>query len=221
MRTFLIALFACFMLSTASHASVFGAGETAYQDLTYFPKWTGMIARSLTGAIGTPTSPKRSKRCRPNPRFLCPQQEWEAFVEDTRRSGTQGLEQLRGVNTHLNRARYVQDPINWGVSDFWAHALEFFDRDGDCEDYAIAKYATLKRLGVPTTSMRIVVLEDLNLDLAHAVLTVTLGGKTYVLDNQSSAVLPDDAILHYRPVYSINEHGWWMHRSPTAPTRDP
>lgn len=214
MRCFLITLL--LFASTAAHASVFGAGETAYQDLSYFPKWTGMIARSLEGRIGTPTSPKRGNQCRPNPRFLCPQEEWEAFVERMSTSNVAGLEQLKQVNAHLNRARYVQDPINWGVSDFWAHALEFFDRNGDCEDYAIAKYATLKRLGVPMSSMRIVVLEDLNLDLAHAVLTVTLGEVVYVLDNQISAVLPDQSIAHYRPVYSINEQGWWMHQRPSG-----
>ncbi|MEO0413044.1 MAG: transglutaminase-like cysteine peptidase [Pseudomonadota bacterium] len=216
MRIFLVSALVFWSLLGSAAASVFGSGETAYQDLTYFPKWTGMIQRSLSGDIGTPTSPKRGNQCKPNPRFLCPQDEWESFIEYMQAQEAKGLQQLKDVNAHLNRARYVQDPINWGVSDFWAHLLEFFDRNGDCEDYAIAKYATLKRLGIPTKAMRIVVLEDLNLDLAHAVLVVEQGGRTYVLDNQVSAVLPDDAIAHYRPVYSINEHGWWMHGSPGA-----
>lgn len=175
-----------------------------------------MLQRSLSGQVGAPGTIRRSSACKPNPRFLCPEEEWEAFVKAQQKTKKLDLSLLKNVNAHLNKARYVQDPINWGVPDFWAHLREFFQRNGDCEDYAISKYATLKRLGVPPEAMRIVVLEDLNLNLAHAVLTVDLEGTTYVLDNQISSVLADSAIHHYKPVYSINEQGWWMHRSPNT-----
>jgi predicted transglutaminase-like cysteine proteinase len=213
-KILVISLIAALAPSMAKAANLFGVNETAYQDLSYFPKWTGMLQRSLSGQVGTPGTLRRSSGCKPNPRFLCPEQEWEAFVKQQKKKKTTDLALLKEVNAHLNKARYVQDPINWGVPDFWAHLREFFQRNGDCEDYAISKYATLKRLGIPSEGMRIVVLEDLNLNLAHAVLTVDLDGRTYVLDNQISAVLADTAIHHYKPVYSINEHGWWMHRSP-------
>ncbi|MBM3489300.1 MAG: hypothetical protein FJX68_02450 [Alphaproteobacteria bacterium] len=36
-----------------------------------------------------------------------------------------------------------------GVEDYWATLAEFFDKHGDREDYAIAKYLTLKAAGVP------------------------------------------------------------------------
>jgi len=213
-------LFSMMMLITAqfSHAAqLFGAAETGYADLSYFPKWTGMLEREESGAIGTQDTRGRAGRCRPNPRFLCPAQEWAAFVTSPEVMSLGSVELLRRVNTHINKSKYILDPINWGVPDFWAHLGEFFDRSGDCEDYAISKYATLKRLGIPTDKMRIVVLEDLNLDLAHAVLVVELEGTTYVLDNQVSAVLRDSVIFHYKPVYSINEHGWWMHRAAPTP----
>lgn len=215
MRIFLSLVLAITLVHPVAQAdaAIFGSRETAYQDLSYFPKWTGMIARSLTGEIGTRTSPKKRSICKRNPRFACPEEEWKTFIAAMKSQQIAGPALLRRVNQHLNRAAYVQDPINWGVPDFWAHALEFLQRNGDCEDYAISKYATLKRLGVPTQSMRVVVLEDLNLDLAHAVLSVEMEGTWYILDNQIRTVLPDDAIVHYQPVYSINEHGWWMHRS--------
>jgi predicted transglutaminase-like cysteine proteinase len=60
--------------------------------------------------------------------------------------------------------------------------------------------------------MRIVVLNDLNLRIAHAVLAVYVSGKPYILDNQISKVVPASSIHHYQPVYSINENGWWLHR---------
>jgi predicted transglutaminase-like cysteine proteinase len=60
--------------------------------------------------------------------------------------------------------------------------------------------------------MRIVVLQDLNLKVTHAVLAVDLDGKTWILDNQIKQVIDAERIRHYRPVYSVNEKGWWLHK---------
>ena len=59
--------------------------------------------------------------------------------------------------------------------------------------------------------MRLVILQDENLRAAHAILAVRLDDVYMILDNQVDAVLPDTQILHYRPVYSLNESGWWLH----------
>ncbi len=119
---------------------------------------------------------------------------------------------LDKVNAYMNRASYIVDPVNWGIPDYWATPDEFFLKDGDCEDYAISKYVTLKRLGIAPDAMRLVILQDENLKVAHAVLAVSLGDNIFILDNQVDAVLPHTKILHYRPVYSINESAWWLHR---------
>ncbi|MDH5749703.1 MAG: hypothetical protein OEY85_10380, partial [Rhodospirillales bacterium] len=77
---------------------------------------------------------------------------------------------------------------------------------------AIAKYLTLRILGWDPDKMRIVVLNDLNLKIAHAVLIVQLDGKYLLLDNQISLVVDSDRVRHYRPIYSVNEHSWWRHK---------
>jgi len=214
---FTIAVFAAHMASDAQthvHAgSAFGVEDVAYTDLSYFPKWTGMMQRAQRGDIGTAQTTVRASRCKKAVGAPCMSERWQAFMDAPGTRQLRGLALLQAVNTHINLSRYIQDPVNWGVPDYWAHLGEFFERSGDCEDYAISKYATLKRLGFPSEDMRVLVLEDLNLDLAHAVLIVELGGATYVLDNQVGAVLRDTAIHHYKPIYSINEHGWWMHRN--------
>ena len=61
--------------------------------------------------------------------------------------------------------------------------------------------------------MRIVVLRDLNLGIAHAILVVYLNGKAWVLDIQIQDVVPAETVRHYRPIYSINERHWWLHRA--------
>ncbi|MCH7710387.1 MAG: hypothetical protein IH903_01990, partial [Proteobacteria bacterium] len=60
--------------------------------------------------------------------------------------------------------------------------------------------------------MRIVVLQDMNLRLAHAVLVVYLDDEAFVLDNQIRWVVKESTIRHYRPYYSVNETSWWLHR---------
>ena len=71
----------------------------------------------------------------------------------------------------------------------------------------------MRALGMSNENMRIVVVQDLNLRLGHAVLVVYLNNKAYVLDNQVDRVVSAERVRHYRPIYSINENAWWLHRS--------
>lgn len=112
----------------------------------------------------------------------------------------------------MNQARYITDIVNWGTSDYWAIPYEFFVRHGDCEDYAIAKFMTLRAAGFSQDNMRIVVLNDENLRIMHAVLAVYVGEEIYILDNQIKRMVSHRSIHHYTPIYSINETRWWRHR---------
>ncbi len=172
--------------------------------------------------------------CRFSNSMKCKQKKWNDFVKEKQGSankastdkastGKNGARKdskvfkldhdlLSEVNAFMNRSTYIIDPVNWGVPDYWATPTEFFMKDGDCEDYAISKYITLKRMGVPKNSMRLVIVQDENLRIAHAVLSVKMGDKLMILDNQVDAVMEQKRIHHYRPVYSINEQAWWLHR---------
>ena len=88
--------------------------------------------------------------------------------------------------------------------------------DGDCEDFAIAKYFTLRKLGWSIEDLRVVVLRDLNLRSPHAILVAYLDGVAYALDNQLQRVVPTTVIYHYRPYYSLNEDAWWLHSGHTG-----
>ena len=59
--------------------------------------------------------------------------------------------------------------------------------------------------------VRIVVVQDTNLRVPHAVLAVGRGNDILVLDNQVRQVLPHRQIVHYAPVYSINQDSWRIH----------
>jgi predicted transglutaminase-like cysteine proteinase len=185
-------------LAAVSPVHLFGTTEIHSRNLKMFPKWRGTLRRFED----------ELKSCGAD---QCKKKQWEAVIDSLR--GKDLMAQLREINTEMNDKRYITDPVNWNLPDYWATPFQFMRKNGDCEDYAIAKYMALRDLGVSVDDMRIVVLNDLNLRIAHAVLAVYVNGKPYILDNQISKVVPASSIHHYQPVYSINENGWWLHRS--------
>ena len=122
-----------------------------------------------------------------------------------------GMQRLRYVNTFWNRYPYITDIKNWGKDDYWAIPAEFIRKSGDCEDYAIMKYYTLRELGQPSGTMRIVVVKDTLRKLAHAVLAVEENGNVYILDNVSNAIVSHDRLSHYLPAYSLNQTNAFVH----------
>jgi predicted transglutaminase-like cysteine proteinase len=119
----------------------------------------------------------------------------------------------------MNKAKYVSDKSNWGRNDYWATPAEFMKTFGDCEDYAIIKYLSLRRLGFKENELHVVAVKDLNLKEGHAVLIVfwkdQKSGKkrSLLLDNQIKKVVDARKVRHYKPVFSINKKNWWRHRS--------
>lgn len=193
----------------AAKPSLFGSTEVRSKSLRSFPKWSGVLARYFAQKATTSgdCTSKRFNRCH--------QQRWDGFIAE--QQGRDLDLQLQSVNSFINKAKYIVDPINWGVKDYWATPAQFLSRFGDCEDYAIAKYLTLRRLGVPPERMRIVILQDLNLRSPHAVLAVFHDDRILILDNQVERIVDHRFIRHYRPIYSLSEQAWWLHR-PASPT---
>lgn len=166
-----------------------------------FPQWQKMLARKAKeDQAGDKCDPKESS---------CPVLNWQHFLASL--AGKSLTEQLAAVNAYGNRKKYVQDIDNYGVDDYWATPRQFLYNNGDCEDYAIFKYFSLKQLGVSIDTMRIIAVQDTNLRIAHAVLAVQVGHDVYILDNQTDQVVPQSEITHYVPIYGINEHAWWVY----------
>jgi predicted transglutaminase-like cysteine proteinase len=183
---------------------VFGTSETAGSNLAAFRRWGGVIERSIHEWLGygDPCSARLAGKCTTG--------EWRQLV--SRLADKPRRERIDKVNAFFNRIPYVVDASNWGVADYWATPLQFLSRAGDCEDYAVAKYVTLRQLGFSSDEMRVVVLDDTNLRVPHAILTVVDGDRLLVLDNQIPDVVDSKRILHYKAIYSINENRWWLHK---------
>ena len=179
--------------------------EFALPSPAVFPRFVDMVQRyvgqyqSMTSACTGGSSPFCDYIAR-----------WAQLIREVEPLGRQ--QQIEQVNARFNSFAYITDWQNWNLEDYWATPLQFYDVDGDCEDYAIAKYYTMRGLGVSTDVMRIVVLFDENLQLHHAILAINTGSDVLVLDNQISGVVSARSIAHYTPVMSINETGAWRHR---------
>ncbi len=195
-----------------SRQSFWNSEETASSDLRPFSKWRSVLER-----YAQEMERYQGRDCVSSLFSDCPYEEWSGFLAGIADNDRWG--QLVAVNGFVNARRYMEDERNWGIDDYWATPGEFLARAGDCEDYAIAKYLSLKELGWPKDDLRVVVVRDSNLRVAHAVLVVAFGGRTWVLDNQKSGVHETADVWHYRPVFSINETSWWHHRPDNAADR--
>ena len=74
---------------------------------------------------------------------------------------------------------------------------------GDCEDYALAKLAMLRRAGFADRDLYLVLVKDLVRRTDHAVLVVRSEGQYLVLDNDTDLVLDSVAVRDYRPILSF------------------
>lgn len=188
-----------------SAKSYFNMSETFSSDVGPFKKWTGMNTRF------DDQRELSSDQCGKVRFHPCTFEDWRNRFDGWKNKSFS--EQLRVVNNFGNSHPYITDQVNWGLEDFWETPYEFHVVNGDCEDYAIAKYFSLRALGVPASQMRIIILQDLNLGgVIHAVLGVYDDNKKlYLLDNQIKRVVLASNIYHYRPIYGINEEGWWSY----------
>jgi len=139
-------------------------------------------------------------------------EQWQALLLTAKDLPEQ--EKLIKVNDFFNQhIRFRNDISLWGVSDYWATPLELLTKGaGDCEDYSIAKYFTLKELGVPEEKMRITYVKAVELNQAHMVLTyfATVRSIPAVLDNLTIEIKPATERLDLKPVYSFNGSGLWL-----------
>lgn len=138
--------------------------------------------------------------------------DWQDLIDEGVAIDT--YSKLNLVNQFANRRiRYQSDIAHWGKSDYWATPLESLGtRGGDCEDYAIFKYFTLKAMGVDESKMRLMYVRALTINEPHMVLIYFDDPREIplVLDNLKSKILPASQRKDLKPVYSFNGQGLWL-----------
>ena len=138
--------------------------------------------------------------------------DWQQLIAENQ--GLSEQEKLNRVNAFFNaNIQFIDDQALWDLKDYWATPLETLSKGGgDCEDYAIAKYFTLKRLGVDESKLRLTYVKAVELNQAHMVLT-------YFENKRAEPLVLDNLIIDIKyatqrtdlvPVYSFNGKGLWV-----------
>ena len=100
-----------------------------------------------------------------------------------------------------------------GKKDYWATPVEFLaSNGGDCEDFSLAKYFTLRILGVPESKINLTYVKAWKINQAHMVVTYysSPGAEPLVLDNLVDEIKPASERSDLYPVYSFNGSGLWV-----------
>ena len=153
---------------------------------------------------------------------------WKRLLTDMKAAEANGARQgdvraealtLRKTNEFLNQIPYFNDIVHWGKEDYWATPVEALGSFGaDCEDYSIAKYLSLKELGIPIERLRISYVRATSVGEAHMALAYypRPDADPLILDNLVKEVKPASQRPDLEPVYSFNDDDIWL---PSGNTR--
>lgn len=136
---------------------------------------------------------------------------WEDIL---RNDGGSDSEKLEKINSFFNKNIFFIDDITlYGVKDYWATPVEFLSRGaGDCEDFAIAKYFSLKIMGVAEEKLRIAYVKALQQNIFHMVMLYysTPGAEPLILDNLIDSIKPASERRDLLPIFTFNGAGLWL-----------
>jgi predicted transglutaminase-like cysteine proteinase len=187
----------------------FGFGGEASPEGSLWSKWRAVEAEIRDDAAVLARCRADAEDCPPAARrFL-----------DIAAQSRGGRARIGEINRAINLAiRPASDTDQHGAPDRWTAPLATLAAGrGDCEDYAIAKYAALREAGLASEDMRLVVVRDLRRREDHALLAVRLDGRWLTLDNRRFALLEDRDVARIAPLFSLDAAGVKRFVDPHAP----
>jgi predicted transglutaminase-like cysteine proteinase len=98
---------------------------------------------------------------------------------------------------------------------YWSTPKEILSKGaGDCEDHSIAKYFTLKKLGIAEHKIRLTYVKSLNRNQPHMVVTYYTSPDAipFILDNLNQTIKPASKRNDLLPIYSFNDSGFWLEK---------
>ncbi len=130
-------------------------------------------------------------------------------------SGLPERDQVAKVHDFLTFAAvYASDEQHYGKKDYWATPTELIATGaGDCEDFALARYASLRQIGIPPEQLQLAYVK--RGEEAHMVLLYRekSGGEPWVMDNLEMDMLRTPGRQDLTPVFGFNEQHLWATRT--------
>lgn len=143
---------------------------------------------------------------------------WEIMLRQAAQAESE-RQKLDIVNQFVHQqVRYRTDQRLYGVEDYWASPLETLGHGlGDCEDYAILQYVSLRQAGISDDRLRLIYVNARiggprsNITQAHMVLGyyATPTSEPLILDSLIANIRPASERTDLSPVFSFNSEGLW------------
>ena len=123
------------------------------------------------------------------------------------------------INDFINERIQFEDDLSiWNMREYWATPLETIGQGrGDCEDFSIIKYYSLKEAGIPLAKLRLIYVRARREGpagpylQAHMVLAyyATPTAEPLILDNLIPEIRPASQRKDLQPVFSFNSEAIW------------
>ena len=150
---------------------------------------------------------------------------WKGILTEARHKQSTERERLELVNEFMTRTPYICDPTQWCMEDYWATPMEFLANEGgDCEDFTIAKYYTLRALGVPNEKLGVAYVKETRISNGHHMVLAyyeSAGADPLILDNLIDRILPASQRSDLIPIYIVNGSGLWDSKESRGRTSAP
>lgn len=143
--------------------------------------------------------------------------DWQAMLNNAASSDSA---RLKDVNEFFNRRiTYAENSQVWRQEDYWATPLETFGKGmADCKGFVIAKYVSLRLLGMTPDKIRLTYVKariggpSSNVTQAHMVLAYYASPtvEPLILDNLITSIQPASQRPDLIPVFSFNMESIWV-----------
>jgi predicted transglutaminase-like cysteine proteinase len=129
---------------------------------------------------------------------------WQEMIVNS--TSAADIEKLRLANEFINRNQLAPSQDYQDNSNYRATPLEFLILgSGDSEDFAIAKYITLREMGVEASKLRLTYSQSIEDDSYQMILAYyqSPDKEPLLLDNIENQIRPASANKDIRPLYSF------------------
>lgn len=192
-----------------------GESPAAHRGVAVLLAWCLVLTALFAQAGRDPAALQQQLASRFSPSRVPLLNDWLAIVNTA--GSLKEDAKLKRINDFINRAIVFENDVSiWQQNDYWATPLETIGQGrGDCEDFAIIKYVSLRMAGVASSKLRLVYAKA-RLDSpsgpvqqAHMVLAyyATPDAEPLVLDNLDGAIRAASRRADLQPVFSFNSDG--------------
>ncbi len=140
--------------------------------------------------------------------------QWQQIVNYA--IGKPEIEQLALANNFINQAQFIDSPYYQDGFDFRLSPMAFLILGaGDSEEFSIAKYFTLREMGIHSNKLRLTYTEIQANNASHMVLAYygADDAEPLVLDYLDKTVRPMSQRQDIRPIYSFDADHIWLIQS--------